>query len=189
MFQLFKVKVILKSLKIIVFALNFKEIKISDKFYYVHNINKDILQKDNNNFFLWIDKFFNENINILTHNYFKKDNFENGKFKILKYDIFQIKSIKIFLKIFLFYIKKSFEFLLYNSLFIIILDELIKLEIISNNKIPLPSRVLIDNSDIIFKPLWTYHLEDHKCDCMFFFIQLIIHQLYSKLKIKIKCQI
>ena len=169
MFQLFKVKVILKSLKIIILALNFKEIKIPDKFYYVHNINKDILQKDNNNFFLWIDKFFNENINILTHNYFKKDNFENGKFKILKYDIFQIKSIKIFLKIFLFYIKKSVEFLLYNSLIIIILDELIKLEIISINKIPLPNRVLIDNSDIIFKPLWTYYLEDQKCDCNVFF--------------------
>ena len=75
MFQLFKVKVILKSLKIIILALNFKEIKIPDKFYYVHNINKDILQKDNNNFFLWIDKFFNENINILTNNYFKKYNF------------------------------------------------------------------------------------------------------------------
>ncbi len=171
LFAIFKMKVFLKAIKVLFLSYYYKEKQINNEFNYIHNFNKNIIKNinHNNNLFSWFEKYFNDGVKFYTHDCRSIEKYNIEKLTIINQNLFGIKNIYIFFKFFFLLIKMTLKGIFFCNSILLLLDEIIKLKIISKKNKNLPNKIFFDHSESIFKPLWTYCLEKKNIKCMVFF--------------------
>jgi len=171
LFELYKIKIFLKAIKTWLLCLNLKKKKILKKYNYIHDLDKNVIKNINykSNFFIWLENYLKDGVFNYYHNCKKFRKNEINQFTLTYQNIFCVNNLGLFFLIFVYLIKTTFKLLFFNNHALFLIDEIIKLKIISKNENSLPNKVLFDHSDSIFKPLWTYYLEKKNIKNIIFF--------------------
>lgn len=171
LFHSYKLKVVIKSIFILFSCLDLSKKKFKTNFKFLSSPNSEVFKNidQSNNLVLWLKKYFNDGDENFYH-----DNIRLRNVKILKNNfvykkLITLNNIYLFPKLISEYFLIFFKILYSNTNLFFLLDEIVKLKIISKKKNNFPKKILFDHSESVFKPLWTYFFEKKNIENIVYF--------------------
>ena len=190
LFLLYKIILAIKLLFDILKYNFFSKNKNKNKFYYFFNLsNKNIpnigLEYENFGIFDIINRNEDDKIIYFKHNINKKE-FENGKLNINYQKFFFkpnnniIKNVKIFFWFLICFFISVYGFLFSWKYPYFFYDSLLSMITREYNSSLLPTKSFFNQSSYIYRPYWTYFLDNKKNQTIFYFYSTNILELHPK---------
>ena len=187
LFHLYKLKFLIKSLYILFTCLDLDKNNNETKFCYLSNPISDAFKNidHSNNLILWFKNYFNDDELNFYHDNKKLKNINMPNHNLIYKRLIVLNNIYLFPKLFFECFVIFFKIIYTNTILFFLLDEIVKLKIVLKKKNNLPNKILFDNSESVFKPLWTYYFESKNVkNIVYFYSTNNVPIVYEKDKIE-----
>ncbi len=187
LFHFYKLKVVIKSFFILFSCLDFSKKKFKTNFKYLSNPSSNVFKNidKSNNLVLWLKNYFNDGEVNFYHDNVRLRNTNIFKHNFVYKKLIALSNIYLFPKLISEYFIIFFKILYTNTILFLLLDEIVKLKIISKKKNNFPKKILFDHSESVFKPLWTYYFESKNIkNIVYFYSTNNVPIVYEKDKIE-----